>query len=156
MIPAEQGEDAIAFPPVEVYPTAHDADHAEVPAAPEGVTFLKEQQWKLLAGTQKVAKRPLIERLRLPAQVVARPGSLAQITPPIAGRLIPPPGRAMPMVGDRVTAGEVVAQVQPVFSEFAVRMVEAEGAYVCDRLITVSGVLADEVKQQYRERLRRR
>ncbi len=31
-----------------------------------------------------------------------------------------------------------------------VRAVEAEGAYVCDRLITVSGRLADEVKGQYR------
>ena len=40
---------------------------------PEGISFLKEQQWKILAGTDEARKRKLVEQLRLPAMVAARP-----------------------------------------------------------------------------------
>ena len=119
---------------VTVYADDDAAAHAEIPDGPEGVSFLKEQQWKVQAGTEPVAKRRLVEHLRLPATVQARPGNLAQVASPVAGRLALPPGKSMPLVGDPVEAGQVLALIQPSFSEVGARFVEAEGEVVRARL----------------------
>jgi membrane fusion protein, heavy metal efflux system len=113
-----------------------------VPEEPEGITFLKEQQWKIRAKTEPSARRELVESLLVPALVTARPGSLAQITPPMAGRLLPPPGGMVPMAGDRVEAGQTLALVQPVFSEMGARLIEAEGEVVRARLEVEQAELA--------------
>lgn len=134
VIPTEDGEKAISLASVKVFATQHDADHGEAPEAPEGISFLKEQQWKILSGTEPVTKRRLVEHLRLPAVVAARPGSQAQVMPPMGGRLLPPPDRAMPMVGDKVEAGQTLALIQPSFSEVGARFVEAEGEVVRAKL----------------------
>lgn len=133
-VPTEEGEKTIAFPPLKVFASADQAAHAEVPEPPEGISFLKEQQWKILCGTEPADKRRLVEQLRLPATVAARPGSLAQVTPPVAGRLLLPAGKNMPMVGDRVEAGQVLAVVQLSFSEIGARLVEAENEVVRTKL----------------------
>jgi RND family efflux transporter MFP subunit len=66
--------------------------------------------------------------------VVARPGSLAQVTPPLAGRLLTPAGKSMPLVGEKVEAGQTLALIQPTFSDMAARFVEAEGEVVRAKL----------------------
>jgi membrane fusion protein, heavy metal efflux system len=48
------------------------------------------------------------------------------VTAPIAGRLLPAEGKALPVVGDKVEAGQTLALLQPSFSEIGARMVEAE------------------------------
>ncbi|HOB98693.1 MAG TPA: efflux RND transporter periplasmic adaptor subunit [Verrucomicrobiota bacterium] len=134
VVAGDEGEETIAFPPVRVFADAHATEHAEVPEPPEGINFLKEQQWRGRVGTEAVSKRKLVERLRLPANVTARPGALAHVMPPVAGRLFLPPGHPMPMVGDRVEAGQVLALIEPSLSEAAARFVEAEGEVVRARL----------------------
>jgi len=142
VVPTEDGEKTIAFPSVRVFPDAHEVEHAEAPEAPEGISFLKEQQWKILAGTEPVTKRKLVEQLRLPAVVAARPGSLAQVTPPVAGRFLLPAGKSMPLVGETVEAGQVLALIQPSFSEVGARFVEAEGEVVRSKLALEQADLA--------------
>lgn len=142
MVPTEEGEKTIPFPPIKVFASAHDAAHAPEPEAPEGITFLKEQQWKILAGTEPVGKRRLVEHLRLPALVAARPGSLATVTPPLAGRFLLPAGASMPLLGDQVEAGQTLALIQPSFSEMAARLVEAEGELVRAKLALEQAELA--------------
>jgi cobalt-zinc-cadmium efflux system membrane fusion protein len=105
-----------------VHARGEDAPPSE---GPEGITFLKEQQWKLGTTTEPVGKRKLVQRLRVPGVVSHRPGSRAALTPPIEGRLLPA-GRTLPAVGDRVEAGQVLALVQPPFSDFAAKLIEAE------------------------------
>lgn len=112
----------VDLPPFQVHGAAAEAKPAE-PA--EGVAFLKEQQWKLGTRTAPVGKRRLVERLRLPGQVTARPGSRASLTAPVEGRLLAPPGRTLPGLGDKVEAGQVLALVQPPFSELAAKSIEA-------------------------------
>ena len=141
-IPTEGSEQSIAFPPVKVFASAEEAAKAPEPEAPTGISFLKEQQWKILAGTEPTGKRKLVEQLRLPAMVTARPGSLAQVTPPLAGRLVLGAGRAMPLVGDKVEAGQTLALIQPAFSEMAARFVEAEGEVVRAKLAVEQADLA--------------
>ncbi|MBI4624064.1 MAG: efflux RND transporter periplasmic adaptor subunit [Verrucomicrobia bacterium] len=142
VVPTNDGEKAIAFPQVRVFANAHETEHAAAPEAPEGISFLKEQQWQVLAGTETVTKRKLVEQLRLPALVAARPGSLAQVPPPVAGRLVLPAGKAMPLVGETVEAGQVLALIQPSFSEIGARFVEAEGEVVRARLALEQANLA--------------
>jgi RND family efflux transporter MFP subunit len=134
VVPTQEGDQTIVLPPVKVFGDAHATEHAEVAEPPEGIGFLKEQQWRVRAGTEIVRQRKLVERMRLPASVMARPGSLAQVTPPVAGRLVLPPGASMPMVGDKVEAGQVLALVQPSFTEAGARLVEAEGEVVRAKL----------------------
>jgi RND family efflux transporter MFP subunit len=134
IVPGDDGDKSIEFPKVKVFADAHEAQHGEVPESPEGISFLKEQQWKVRAGTEVVAKRRLVEQLRLPATVLARPGGLAQVTPPVAGRLLLPPDGQLPVVGDQVKAGQVLALIQPAFSDIGVRFLEAEGEVVKSKL----------------------
>jgi membrane fusion protein, heavy metal efflux system len=124
-IPVDGAESVVELPAFTVYATKEDAKKAPEPAAPEGLSFLKEQQWRVLSKTEPVGKRKLVERVRVPAVVAARPGSRAAVVPPLAGRLIAPSGKTLPSLGDRVEAGQVLALVQPPFSEHAARLVEA-------------------------------
>ena len=141
-IPAGGTNATVEMGKVTVYADEDSAAHAEMPEPPEGISFLKEQQWKILAGTEPVTKRKLVEQLRLPAMVAARPGSLAQVTPPVAGRLVLPPGKSMPVVGEKVEAGQVLALIQPSFSEVGARFVEAEGEVVRSKLALEQADLA--------------
>jgi cobalt-zinc-cadmium efflux system membrane fusion protein len=141
-VPTEDGEKTIAFPKVKVFADAHEVEHAEVTEPPAGISFLKEQQWKILSGTELAAKRSLVEQLRLSAVVAARPGNLAAVPPPVAGRLALPPGKSMPLVGDKVEAGQVLALILPSFSDAAARFVEAEGEVVRAKLALEQAGLA--------------
>jgi len=103
----------VALPPVMVFASHEEARQAPEPPEPEGITFLKEQQWKILTQTAPVQQRPVTEQLRLAGVVAARSGNKAAVTPPIAGRLVPPLGAPLPALGARVHAGQVLAMVQP-------------------------------------------
>ncbi len=142
VVPTEDGEKSLPFPSVKVFASAEEIAKASEPEAPTGISFLKEQQWKILAGTEPTTKRKLVEQLRLPAMVAARPGTLAAVTPPIVGRLLLPPGKSMPLVGDKVEAGQTLALIQPAFSELAARFVEAEGEVVRTKLALEQADLA--------------
>ncbi len=130
LVPLDGTNDTIALGIVESYADAHAAQHAEISDAPEGVSFLKEQQWKILSQAELVGKRRLVERVRVSAAVTARPGALAHVTTPQAGRLLAPPGKALPVIGDTVTAGQTLALLQPAFApstagEYSARIAEA-------------------------------
>ena len=112
-LPVEGQEVVVTLPPVTVFASQEDANNAPEPAAPEGISFLKEQQWKLLTQTAPVARRALTARLRLAGVVAVRPGTKAAVTPPVAGQLGLPPDGPFPSLGTRVQAGQVLAVVQP-------------------------------------------
>jgi membrane fusion protein, heavy metal efflux system len=88
---------------------AHKAAGAE-DAAPDGISFLKEQQWVLDFGTAVVREAPIRESLRVPASIAARPNGAADAVSPIDGRL----ARVLDgPVGTLVTAGQELARVLP-------------------------------------------
>jgi membrane fusion protein, heavy metal efflux system len=113
LIPLSGEDYTVELPPFMVFASAEEAARAPEPESPEGISFLKEQQWKIRTKTEPVTKRPVTERLRLAGVVAVRPGSKATVTPPVAGHLAPPPGLAWPQLGRRVEAGQVLALVQP-------------------------------------------
>lgn len=112
-IPVDGQEFVVTLPPLTVFASREEAKNAPEPAAPDGISFLKEQQWKILTQTEPVASRPLTERLRLAGVVAVRPGHKAAVTPPTAGQFGLPPGSTLPSLGTRVKAGQVLAIVQP-------------------------------------------
>ena len=96
-IPFAGETSVVSLPPFTVFASQDEAKNAPEPAAPDGISFLKEQQWKILTQTEPASRRPLIERLRLAGVVAVRPGNSAAVTPPIAGHLLPPPGASLPV-----------------------------------------------------------
>jgi cobalt-zinc-cadmium efflux system membrane fusion protein len=103
-------------------------DHADEPA--EGISFLKEQQWKLRTRAEPLQRARLVQRLRVPGIVTAAPGTRAALSAPVEGRLLGP----LPSVGDKVVAGQVLAQVQPPFSDFGAKLIESEAEIVRARV----------------------
>lgn len=116
----------IELPKLRVYASQEEARRAPEPEAPLGINFLKEQQWKLRTRIQAARSRKLVERLRLPAVVAAKPGSRASVLPPLPGRVLAPAGKAFPNLGEKVEAGQVLALIQPPVSDLVAKLVEAE------------------------------
>jgi cobalt-zinc-cadmium efflux system membrane fusion protein len=135
MIPTESGEAEVILPPVKVYASTHDAQHGDAPEAPEGVSFLKEQQWKILARAEPIPKRRLVERVRVAARVRAKPGFSATIAAPVSGQLAAPPGQALPQPGHRVEAGQLLALLQPNFSEAGAKVGEAQAGFATAKAV---------------------
>jgi len=133
-IPGEGLTTTIALPPIRVYRTHEDAESAPCPAEPEGISFLKEQQWRLGTRIEPVAVATLTERAAFPATVRALPALRARVAPPVAGTLVVPPGGGGLRPGREVEAGELLAWLRPPFSELAVKLLEAEAEVERTRL----------------------
>jgi RND family efflux transporter MFP subunit len=95
---------------VTVYRDALPAAGAQQPQE-QGVSFLKEQQWIMDFATEEVKERVLRESITAPGEVHARPGGEVEVISPIAGRLSI--SSSIPVVGTRVTKGQVLASVIP-------------------------------------------
>lgn len=129
IIPTDATNAPVELGAIRVYSDDHSAAHAEFPEPPEGVSFLKEQQWKILSKAEPVTKRKLVERVQAPAQVRAKPGFSAAVTAPLSGRLLFPSGKDLPQPGTRVEAHDTLALLQPRFSDAAARFVEIEAEF---------------------------
>jgi membrane fusion protein, heavy metal efflux system len=128
--PGMDGGGTVRLPAIEVHADAHDAAHAEVAPVPDGISFLKEQQWRIRLGTERASRRRLVERLVFHGQVSAKPGSSAVVVAPMAGQIAGSGGRPFPRLGDRVEEGQVLAMLEPRFSEAAARLSEFEAGRV--------------------------
>lgn len=134
-IPLENQEHVVDLPPIEVYASRDDAAHAPEQETPEGISFLKEQQWKILSKTAPVQRRSLTEEVRLTGVVRSSPGKRAIVAPPVEGRLMRPADSPLPFIGDLVEEGQPLALLLPVAAsplqsltlELAVKSAEAEG-----------------------------
>ncbi|MCH7592743.1 MAG: hypothetical protein IH989_08195, partial [Planctomycetes bacterium] len=117
LLSSPQAQDTLDVGSVIVHADADAAFHAAEAAAeddpPDLVPFLLEQQWKIGLLQTPVTKRTLVHRLLIPAQIVAPQGASAVVSPPVAGRLLPPPDGKLPRVGDQVQAGQILALVEP-------------------------------------------
>ena len=80
------------------------------PPESEGISFLKEQQWALDFATTVADERTIRESIRVPAQIVARPGGAAEVVAPVDGRLIQVAELAP---GGPVTQGQELARLLP-------------------------------------------
>jgi hypothetical protein len=95
-IPTEAGESRLMLPPLTAHVSHEAAAQAATHEAPEGVVFLKEQQWKMRTRVEPAGRHRLVERLRVAGRVAARPASRAEVSAPLAGRLLAPARGPLP------------------------------------------------------------
>jgi RND family efflux transporter MFP subunit len=119
-VTSEQVRETLDLGLVSVHPdeaAAREAAEAEGSGEPaDAVPFLMEQQWKIGLLLAEAGPRRLVERLVLPAQVVAAEGATAEVVAPVNGRLIAPTSGAFPRSGDLVEAGQELALLEPPLS----------------------------------------
>jgi RND family efflux transporter MFP subunit len=115
------------------------------PEDPAAIAYLKEQQWTNEFGTALVQEAEVRSSVRAPATVHPLPGGEAVVSAPAAGRLR---ANVLPSIGDRVKAGQVLAQLEPRLSAGADRAtLDAEAAEAR------AAVDASHVEQARAERL---
>lgn len=123
----------IALPTVTAFADLHEAQHAEVDDPPEGISFLKEQQWRLKTLIAPVTRQRLVEEIRVAGFVDAPPAARAQVSAPMAGRLVAAP-RPWPELGAAVKQGDVLAFVEPQLHELIVAQAQAQAEQVQARV----------------------
>ena len=129
LIPTDGTNASVELGTIKVYADEHAAEHAEIADGPEGVSFLKEQQWKILTRTEVVTQRRLVDRVRVPARVRAKPGYSASLSAPVSGQLVAASGQVLLRPGERVEEGQLIALLKPNFSEGGARVVEAQAEF---------------------------
>ena len=102
--------DAHLLEHVPIYSRVSEAPTGEEKPKEELMKFLKEQQWALDFGTQLAQPSMLRTSMVVPAEVTPRSGGEVAVTSPLAGRLA---GENLPVLGARVTQGQVLATVVP-------------------------------------------
>lgn len=79
----------------------------------DGAIFVPKTTQRILAiRTLFTEARTFTGTVELPARVISDPSAAGYVQASVAGRLAPPPG-GFPRLGTRVTAGDVLALVQP-------------------------------------------
>ncbi|MBI2186577.1 MAG: efflux RND transporter periplasmic adaptor subunit [Acidobacteria bacterium] len=90
------------------------AARAGAEASPAGdaaaIAYLKEQQWTNEFATAVVQDAEVRRSVRVPATVHPLPGGEAVVAAPAAGRL---QAAALPSIGDRIKAGQILAWLEP-------------------------------------------
>ena len=110
------------------------ADLGEAPAEPEGIGFLKEQQWRIPFATIPVGVRAMRETIEIPAVIEPHPRYVADVAAPAEGILMVPED-GLPVPGTRVRQGEILALVSPPLGSTAGwHTIEAEMAEASNRL----------------------
>jgi RND family efflux transporter MFP subunit len=113
VIPRNGQNRVVELPPFHVYESLDEAFHANPSEPPDGIPFLKEQQWKVITATSPVVRRAMTEHLSLVGTISPCPEKRASVVPPLSGRILAPQGGNLPRIGDRVEAGQVLALIQP-------------------------------------------
>jgi membrane fusion protein, heavy metal efflux system len=145
-IPTAEGPDRIPLPDLIVFSTHDEAHLAPIPEAPDGISFLKEQQWRLGTRLARAEEGRITERVVLPATVLAVPERRARVAPPVAGALVAAPGATALRIGREVEAGELLAYLRPPLSDHGVKLLEA-------RAEVQRAELARELAQATRDRI---
>lgn len=112
-----QVDDDFEFGIVVIHPDEHsalaaaDAEVADEPT--DAIPFLLEQQWPMDFLLEQARPRTLVKRLLVPGETVAASGAAAVVSPPVAGRLLPPPSGDLPRIGDQVASHQVLGLIEP-------------------------------------------
>ena len=108
--------DTIDAGEVEVMATQKDLSRSQETSqetsAGDGITFLKEQQWRIAFATQEVRAQELGTSLHLYAEVKPTAGGEVRITAPMGGRVLAVE-KGAPVPGQLVEPGEPLALLLP-------------------------------------------
>ncbi len=165
-VSSPQVEDDFEFGIVVIHADAHDAVHAAAAEAadePAGaIPFLLESQWPIDFLLEQARSRTLVKRLLVAGETVAASGAAAAVSPPVAGRLLPPPSGDLPRIGDRVTAAQVLGFIEPPLpvteamqlaaNEASIKALETE-LLIMELDLNIKGLEVEQAITQARTRL---
>ena len=116
-VESPQARDLIRVPGLRVYASAAEAPKEEG-GEPEGIGFLKEQQWKTPGfATAFATTGEVTESFQATGQIIPAAGRMARMSAPVAG-VIEVSGLAQsPAPGQRVAKGQVLAILTPALGE---------------------------------------
>lgn len=97
--------------PVTVYPDRKSADAVAGEHDEGGISFTKEQQWKVDFATAEVTKRPLRAAITATGMLRGRPDGEALLTAPAPGQ-VHSAGK-FPVLGQNVKKGDILAYLTP-------------------------------------------
>lgn len=103
------------LPEVRVWADAGELPHEEESVG--GFAFLKEQQWVIPFAVQPAREQAVQRAVVASGEIVARDGSLAQVSAPVSGIAAAAPNRNAPSVGEFVREGQVLAVLSPTAGE---------------------------------------
>lgn len=98
---------------VTVYARAEDLPPEEPEAIDEGISFLKEQAWRIPFRTELAQAGTLPQTLPGFGRLEAVPGRSAQISAPVSGLVLPPENGNFPVPGQAVIQEQVLALLAP-------------------------------------------
>jgi membrane fusion protein, heavy metal efflux system len=108
----EQIHDTINAGEIKVLEKPEPAQQADEKSQAKGITFLKEQQWRMDFATEPVGERELSVLLNMSAEVTPAASGQVQIAAPVAGRIITAQ-KGVPVPGQKVKQGEILAVIVP-------------------------------------------
>jgi len=153
----QEVHDTIVAGNVEVTAEEAHSHKAEAEPQPQGITFLKEQQWKIDFATVPAIEKELLATLKLHAEVKPTAQGEAHIAAPLRGRILATE-KGIPTLGQRVEPGEPLAIVLPLHSsaisrtelESTVRTTQAELAAAEQELARVQDLYKDRIVPERR------
>jgi RND family efflux transporter MFP subunit len=159
-------EDTIAGFEVVVHANAAAAKRAaaQEPAAPQTITFLKEQQWQVPFATAFAEQGTVVPTVEVAGEVTTPPSGQAEVGAAVAGRVVAP-ASGLPRPGQVVKKGALLATIAaaPAAPEDGARadlaVVEAEARLQAaraqveraERLIAARAISQREVDEARRE-----
>ena len=155
LVQSPQARDSISVPGLRVYASLAAAP-ADSGGAEGGISFLKEQQWKTDGfRTAFAVEGSIAESFDAPGEVRAADGRLAEIVAPTGGLLDLGGLVDAPIVGQRVTKGQVLVRMTPAlgdagapFAEARARLRAAEDEHArAERLLAASAIPARRLRE---------
>lgn len=107
----EQVSDVIVVDDVIVYASESELPHVEEESS--GISFLKEQQWKIDFANEPVTKRKMQKSVLATGEIKAKPENYSKIISPIAGTVLNKNNTRIKSIGNYVKAGEVLLNISP-------------------------------------------
>lgn len=127
-VESPQTHDVITVPGLQVYATIEDAPLDEGGDS-GGIPFLKEQQWKTVGfATAFAADGSVAETFPATGQLVPAAGRMARVTAPLAGVIDASSLGDMPVPGQQVSRGQVLARLLQAPGEAGSALAQARAA----------------------------
>lgn len=159
---SEKVNDTIIVKNVIVYNT-----EADIPRGHEeesgGISFLKEQQWKIDFSTEEVSRQLMQNSLALTGELIPEKEKLIKVSAPISGMILNEQNRNLKIEGQKVRKGETLLNITPtgnsgenlyrIKNDFELAKIEFERIERLFKNGAVSKKRFDQTKYEYEAKL---
>lgn len=139
-------EDTLQVDGIPVYSSAEEVPEAHEEEDPNLISFLKEQQWNIPFGTEKVSRQTLSETVEAHGEIQPVKNQEAVVSAPFSGIVLNSMNQNLPVVGQQVSDGTVLVRLNPALQS-------SDGENYAQQIINAQSEM--ELAQQRYERSQR-